>query len=156
MSNRTKRTPKKRQIILDAISRGLTIAEAAQAAGMGRRTVSEWRTDDAEFAREFENAYDAGTDCYEAEARKRAFDQSDALLIFLLKQRDPKRFNQKTLMVAGDPDNPLTVTHHDDDQRVFFFMPSNGRDQPEQVEADEPMIEGTVTDDATDNKDIAA
>src|SRR5208283_3439017 len=80
VANRTKRTPKKRQVILEAIASGQTVAEAARA---------------------------AGTDCYEAEARRSAFTESDALLIFLLKSRDPQRFARKLAAVGGDVDNPL-------------------------------------------------
>jgi hypothetical protein len=146
MANRTKRTPEKRRRVLDAISQGLTIAEAARAAGMARNTVSEWRADDPVFAREFEEAYAAGTDVWEQEARRRAFDQSDVLLIFMLKARDPARFNRKTLAIGGDSDNPLNVTHHGPPEEVVhFYMPSNGRDQPEEDEADEQQPTGPVT-----------
>src|SRR5271166_5231586 len=69
VANRTKRTPKKRQVILEAIASGQTVAEAARAAGMARNTIAEWRAADPDFARAFEDSYAAGTDCYEAEAR---------------------------------------------------------------------------------------
>jgi hypothetical protein len=91
------------------IAAGLTIAEAARAAGMARNTVAEWRANDPVFAREFEQAYQAGTDVFEAEARKRALIESDALLIFLLKARDPQRFARKLVSVGGDLDNPLSI-----------------------------------------------
>jgi hypothetical protein len=52
-----------------------------------------------------EAAYAAGTDVFEAEARKRAFAESDALLIFLLKTRDPQRFNQKQVVAVGGDEN---------------------------------------------------
>ena len=107
MANRTRRTTEKRQAVLDVISAGGTIAEAAKHAGMVRNTIAEWRKDDPAFDRDFEQAYQSGTDRHIAEARKRAFDQSDALLNFLLKSRDPKQFNQRMqIAVGGDPDAP--------------------------------------------------
>src|SRR5271166_3122085 len=153
VANRTKRTPKKRQVILEAIASGQTVAEAARAAGMARNTIAEWRAADPDFARAFEDSYAAGTDCYEAEARRRAFTESDALLIFLLKSRDPQRFARKLAAVGGDVDNQLVV--HSTDaigSNIHFFLPHNFRDQPERDEdADAPpTIEGEVTKDTKD------
>jgi hypothetical protein len=82
-----------------ALANGLTVTEAARAAGCGRSAVFAWRNDDPEFAAEYEAAWQAGVDGLEAEARRRAFEGSDTLLIFLLKQRAPKRFNQKMVEV---------------------------------------------------------
>jgi superfamily I DNA/RNA helicase len=141
---RTIRTPRKRQAVLDAIAAGETVSEAAQRAGISRRSVFDWRNADPEFARDFEAAYAAGTDTLEAEARRRGFAGSDVLLIFLLKQRDPKRFNQKMLTVVSDPSNPIAVdhAHHDAPSVVRIYkIPHNGRD--EDVE-----IDGETEDDA--------
>ena len=102
---RTIRTAKKRAAILEAIAAGGTVAEAAQHAGIGALAIFAWRADDPDyFARDYEAAYATGTDRYIVEARKRAFAESDALLIFLLKSRDPAQFNQRmTVAVGGDP-----------------------------------------------------
>jgi hypothetical protein len=151
MANRSKCTPRKKQTILAAIGRGLTIGEAAQCAGVSRRAVFDWKAADPVFAREFEDAYQAGTDCYEAEARRRAFDQSDALLIFLLKSRDPQRFARKLLAIGGDPDAPLAIHHTGNDdpsERVHFFLPDNRRHEPEDIEPDDQRtIEGDASED---------
>jgi hypothetical protein len=111
--------------------------------------VFDWKATDPVFAREFEEAYSAGTDVFEAEARKRAFTESDTLLIFLLKARDPMRFARKLVEVAGDRDNPVLVSHSgiDPDERVHFFLPPNRGDEPEVLE-DEPAIEGEAAEDA--------
>jgi hypothetical protein len=75
----------------------------------------------------------------------RAFTESDALLIFLLKARDPQRFARKLIAVGGDGMSPISI---EVDERVHFFMPSNGRDRPEALEGDEsPTIEGTPSED---------
>jgi hypothetical protein len=104
---RSIRSPGKRKIILAAISDGLTVAEAAKCAGCSWRAIYDWRNADPTFDADFKTAYSAGTDIYEAEARRRAFeDKSDVLLIFLLKCRDPHRFNRKMLAIGGDPDAP--------------------------------------------------
>jgi hypothetical protein len=103
---RTIRTAKRRDIVLDAIAEGLTVGEAARRAGISRRAVFEWKAADPEFARDYEVAFEAGTDSYEAEARRRGFNGSDALLIFMLKCRDPQRFNRRMIAIGGDPDAP--------------------------------------------------
>ena len=150
MANRTKRTAEKRRIILDTIAQGLTVAEAARAAGVGRRLVFEWRKDDPEFARDYEEAYETGTDAWEAEGRRRAFTDDTALFIFLMKARDPQRFNRKMIAVGGDLDKPLVVHRTGGpDEVVHFFMPPNGRDRPEEVEDESPpTIEGEAEPEA--------
>jgi hypothetical protein len=59
---RTIRTPKKRALILEAIANGYSVARAARHAGCGRRSIFEWKADDPKFARDFEDAYEEGTD----------------------------------------------------------------------------------------------
>ena len=80
---------------------------------------------------------------WEQEGRRRAFTESYALFIFLMKARDPARFNRKMIAVGGDASiGPIGIAV---DERVHFFMPSNGRDRPEELEEDEaPTIEGDV------------
>lgn len=147
MRGRTVRTAIKRQAILKVISAGGTVAEAAAHAGVGRSSIFDWKAEDPAFARDFDAAYEAGTDRYEAEARRRAFTESDALLIFLLKARDPKRFNQKTLAIGGDPNNPVGVHHSGEvGSNVIFYMPSNGRDKPEEEDVAHDTIEGEASD----------
>jgi hypothetical protein len=151
---RTIRTPGKKRIILETMAQGLTMTESARAAGISRNAVFEWRRDDPAFAAEFEQAYAEGTDVWEAEGRRRAFTESDTLFIFLMKARDPERFNRRMLAIGGDPNAPPIAV--DVDERVHFYMPSNGRDHPEELEADEPpTIEGTAKDEAEDKGEAA-
>jgi hypothetical protein len=109
---RSNRSPEKRAILLEAIAAGLTITEAAARAGMSWRSIYDWRDADPQFAADYKLAYTAGTDVYEQEARRRAFEEgSDLLLMFLMKQRDPDRFNQRMVevKVTGDPNAPIGV-----------------------------------------------
>ena len=116
--------------MLDAISRGLTIVEAAAEAGIGRRTLYEWKAEDEGFRRDLEEAYADGADVYEAEARRRAFAESDALLIFLLKCRDPEKFNQKQqVSLSGDPDAPpIGIAAQAQPAGRTIISPDNHRD----------------------------
>lgn len=112
---RTRRTSKKdpvaeaRVAFLEHLARGVSITAAAQAAGVGRRTVYEWRAADQTFAEAWDSALDEGSDLLEDEALRRAVhgvsrpvavgkqvvdvvEYSDVLLIFLLKARRPERY----------------------------------------------------------------
>ena len=106
---RTTRTPW-RQVFLDNLAEGAPVRAAAQRAEVGRSTVYERRTTDAEFAEAWDDAYEAGNDRLEDEAHRRAVDgvekpvmyrgevvgsvreYSDALLMLLLRGRRPDRY----------------------------------------------------------------
>lgn len=63
---------------------------ACQAAGVGRSTVYRERQRDEQFALEWSDALEDSCDELEAEARRRARDGSDSLLMFLLKAHRPE------------------------------------------------------------------
>ena len=68
--------------------------------------------------------------------------------IFWLKSHKPSVYNRKQVVaIGGDPDGPPISVEAD--ERVFFYMPSNGRDRPEPDEAPDepPTIEGTTRED---------
>lgn len=88
---RTTRTTKKARF-LEALRRGMSVTAAAQAIGVGRRTVYDWREADPDFASAWDEAVEDGTDLLEDEAWRRAFAGSDTLLIFLLKARRPHKY----------------------------------------------------------------
>lgn len=107
------RSIKKRAVFLDALATGMSVSESANSAGVGLRTVYTWRKEDAEFAKDWAEAYAEGVDALETEARRRGATgveegiyyqgkrvdvvrkYSDTLLIMLLKARDPERFCER-------------------------------------------------------------
>jgi hypothetical protein len=112
--SRTERTAKKRAAFLSSlIETGGNVSRACEFAGIARQRVYEWRGDDIEFARAWDEAVEAGTDELEEEARRRAFNgvdepvfyqgeecgtirkYSDTLLIFLLKGRKPDKYRDR-------------------------------------------------------------
>lgn len=72
-----------------------TIFHAAKTAGIARSAVYTRRDRDPEFAQAMREALDDATDILEAEARRRAKDGSDALLVILLKAYRPERFKDR-------------------------------------------------------------
>jgi hypothetical protein len=145
---RTIRTPKTRAAILRALEQGWSVQGATRQAGIGYRSYYDWRDDDPQFRAEADAAIEAATDHLEDVARNRAIQHSDLQLIFLLRSRRPHIYNRKqAIAIGGDLDNPLVVHQTGSGETVHFYMPPNGRDQPEEIEADESLtLEGEAED----------
>ena len=86
--------PKKRAFLI-AYSRAGNISQACAAVGIGRRTHYDWLASDTEYEAGFQLAGEYAADALEAEARRRAFEGSDLLLIFLLKGLRPERYRER-------------------------------------------------------------
>lgn len=121
-----------REQFLDGLAQGLSVASAAQAAGLARGTLYRWRAQSKSFHKAWQDAYDAGTDRLEDEARRRAVegvekpvfrggeivghvtDYSDTMLMFLLKARRPEIFAQvgsKRPAIPAPPSGELANAH---------------------------------------------
>ena len=110
------------------------VAVACRQAGVGRRTVYDWRKADPDFAAAYKDAEAEAVDNLEEEAvrrgrlgttkvketfelgelTKRETEQvySDALLMFALKARDPERFRDNVKVNhAGADGGALVITH---------------------------------------------
>lgn len=61
---------------------------------MGRRTHYNW-LEDPDYADAFSDAEDQAVDTLEEEARRRALESSDTLLIFLMKSRRPELYRER-------------------------------------------------------------
>ncbi len=80
---------------------GKSVKAAAEHTGVGRRTFYDWRDQDAEFARAWDDAITGSIEVLEDEVRERALDRADKnshiLLMFLVKRHRPEyRENYKT------------------------------------------------------------
>lgn len=95
---RTRRTSKKpdawKPAFLDALAEGRSVADACEAVGIGRRTAYDHRQRDEGFALAWHDADERGIEELESEARKRALDGSDTMLIFLLKAKRPTVYRE--------------------------------------------------------------
>lgn len=106
VSGRTIRTPEKGEKLLAKLAQGYSVTAACQAEGIGRTGYYAWINDDPEFKAQAEAAIEAGTDRLEDVARRRAMNQSDTLLIFLLKGRRPDKFKDR---LESKQENDVTV-----------------------------------------------
>jgi hypothetical protein len=96
---------------------------------MGRTQLYQWRADDPEFAAQWDQAYEAGTDRLADEATRRALESSDGLLCFLLKCRRPSVFcPPRPVAVAGVPGRPIEVADTTAPAQVVITLPWNARE----------------------------
>lgn len=129
MKRLRKRTPARERRFLAALRRGVSAGAAATEAGISRSTAQDWRADDPDFAARWEDAYEEGTDALEDEARRRAFTGvdtpvfyggarvgevrkfSDALLMFLLRNRRPEVYRERATTELLQRDDPIETEH---------------------------------------------
>jgi hypothetical protein len=109
---------------------------AAKRTGISRAALYEWKAADPIFARDLDAAYDEGTDIFADALMERALlPDHDGLAIFLLKQRDPKRFNQK--MVELQVSGGVNVSHNNG----AMIYPRAELQRPKPTELIEAIIE---------------
>lgn len=89
------RTDEKRAAFLDALREGDSVTAAAKAGGIARSTAYKWRDEDSDFAADWDDAVETGTDVLEDVAVQRAKDGSDTMLIFMLKGRRGWKFKER-------------------------------------------------------------
>jgi hypothetical protein len=80
---------------LDAFAELGTVKEAARAAGIGRRTHYFWLETDESYRQRFKDAEQEAADTLLAEARRRALDRSDKLLLEMLRAHMPETFARR-------------------------------------------------------------
>lgn len=91
----------KRKKFLDALEVGDTPSRAALKAGETLRFFKSWKNSDENFKRDWEEAYDEGTQFLEDAATERAIDKSDPLMMFMLKARDPDKYDRGGKLEIG-------------------------------------------------------
>jgi hypothetical protein len=100
-ANRTNRAPKKKTVLdwkehfLDIFRLTANISAACKAVGISRDTFYRRRDSDKAFAEELIEAREDAIEALEFEARRRAMDRSDLLLMFLLKAHRPELYRDK-------------------------------------------------------------
>jgi hypothetical protein len=117
-----KRAEEARRLFLGALSKGASVSAAAAVAKVDRRTVYKWREKAADFAEEWDDQVEVGTDVLEDEARRRAVqgvrkpvyqggqlvghvqEYSDHLLTILLRGRRPEKFRERLTTTLQNPD----------------------------------------------------
>lgn len=91
----TKLSAEKKRRFLDLYAELGTVTHAATAVGVTRQCIYKHRADDEAFAAAWQDSENRSTDSLEQEARRRALDSSDTLLIFMLKAKRPEQFRER-------------------------------------------------------------
>lgn len=88
------RTFKRRKIFLDQLAVGSSYSFAAAAADGTVKNFKAWRDSDPDFAADWEEAEESGTDFIEDAATDRALKKSDPLMAMILKARRPEKYDR--------------------------------------------------------------
>lgn len=103
---------------------------ACEQAGIGRQFAYACRNDDPEFAKQWQDALEDACDTLDGEARRRALETSDALLMFLLRSHRPGVYRETVRQEHTGADGKAI-------EQVVFYVPDNGRDTPPARPADD-------------------
>lgn len=85
----------KKRAVLAAYAEQGNLSRAVEIAGVARSMHYVWLDNDPAYATAFAEAEEQAADRLEGEARRRAFDGSDTLLIFLLKGARPDKYAER-------------------------------------------------------------
>jgi hypothetical protein len=97
---------RKRARFLELLAQGNSVAHCARACAIHRTTAYAARAADPDFARAWAEAEEEGVEALEEEARRRALDGSDGLLMFLLKAKRPHVYRDRWRGVVIQPAGP--------------------------------------------------
>jgi hypothetical protein len=122
----TIRTPEKRAKFLEALRSTCNVTRACELSDLGRASTYEWRAEDDEFRKDWDDAVQIAADLLEEEAVRRAYEgvtepvyqggklvghvqkYSDTLLIFLLKGSKPRKYSERMqAQITGVDDGPV-------------------------------------------------
>lgn len=110
LSQNPERTNRAREMFLDELRKTCNVSHAARAAGVGRRTVYQWRDADPAFAEAWADAEEEAVDALELAARERAMDSSDRMMEILLKAHRPEKYVERVRSeLTGANGGPITV-----------------------------------------------
>lgn len=88
------------------------VSASCRLAKVSRGAVYQWRSEDAEFAKAWDDALTEAIELLEAEAWQRARKQSDTLMIFLLKAHKPEKYRETIRAEhSGLQGKPIQHTH---------------------------------------------
>lgn len=104
---RTDRTDRARETFLAEMRATCNVSHSARSAGVGRRTVYDWRDADPAFAAAWDDAEEEAVDELEKVARDRAIDGSDRMLEILLKAHRPDKYVER---FKGEVSGSMAIT----------------------------------------------
>lgn len=99
-----------RPAFLADLAEWCNVTHACAAAGVDRKTAYKDRANNPDFAAAWDDAIEASVELLEQRARERAVDQSDTLMIFLLKAHRPERYRERReIEHSGKGGGPIEI-----------------------------------------------
>lgn len=95
---------------LTALENTGSVTEAAAVAKIGRWTAYDTRRNDSAFSKQWDESLEVSADSLEDEARKRAFNGSDVLLMFQLKGIRPQKWRESRATIPPAELNKMIET----------------------------------------------
>ena len=102
MANKTIRTIATRTAFLSALAEGGNVRDACRRLGINRQSLYPWKANDPAFASDWDRALVLGAEALEDEARRRAKNGSDILLMFLLRALKPEKFRDRIVVKSSN------------------------------------------------------
>lgn len=134
---------------LRGIAGGLSAKQAADQAGVSRGEAYAERDANPDFKAAWEEAIRLNTENLEAAAHDRAIEKSDLLMMFILKSRDPAKYNDKH---QGNDARSLSIeiTHRYPDRQEQPTIEVESRNVPRETltESDSVSINQAVLPDS--------
>lgn len=115
---RSSRTDRARATFLETLRATCNVSEGARQAGVGRRTVYDWRDADPEFAAAWDEAEAEAVDNLEGVVYRRAMEgESDRLAEILLKAHRPEKYVDRVRSeVTGRDGGPVEYRNLSDEE----------------------------------------
>jgi transposase-like protein len=99
------RSPARRDAFLRFLRQGVSVSAAAQAIGLSRTAMYNWRSDDEAFRTEWDDALATITENIESALAKAALGGDTVSMIFRLKSHKPEAYNRKQIVAIGSDEN---------------------------------------------------
>jgi hypothetical protein len=117
MVRKTTRIAARKRTIIERLTAGDAVAQAARAAGISRAEAYTWKNEDTEFSAAWDDAVEEGIDMLETVAYRRAIEGSDGLLTLYLKCRRSERWNPER-QLANNTLSVQVTTFYDAMSRI--------------------------------------
>jgi hypothetical protein len=124
----TIRTLARRDAFLRLLGEGCSVAEAAKAIGLGRRTMYDWRGDDEDFGDAWDDAVETITEDIESALARAALGGDSVSQIVWVKAHKPELYNRKQVVAVGGGENAPPVMLAAGPTGPVFILRHNRRD----------------------------
>jgi hypothetical protein len=151
MVRKTTHVAARKRTIIERLTAGDAVAQAARAACISRAEAYRWKHEDSKFSAAWDDAVEEGIDMLETIAYRRAIDGNDGLLTLYLKCRRSEKWNpqvvERHIIDERNANRPVTL------QEALAEMMRLGLPMPA-LECDYVEIESSATSSKSDDDPV--